>query len=174
MDNILQEKYDRLLEIYPMLPEGEKVMMNMELALQFAIREGILYRYAQNGEVIALRWTQHHMPFYINANAVPIEIVDRAIILAEDGVSPGADADAIIVDEASKMGALDAEVLRAMAMAEDSPEIINGVIQVDPIDATESAIKLAEDYEIDLQDVDGSGKEGRVTLSDVRKHIGLP
>ena len=40
------------------------------------------------------------------------------------------------------------------------------------IDATKSAIDLAEELEIDLNDVDGTGKDGRIVQKDVLAFIG--
>jgi len=172
MDKNLQKTYDRLLEIYPMLPEGEKVMQDVGLALQFGVREKIVYRFAQNGSIYNIRWTEHHIPFNIPASIVPLTIVNRAIKLA--GENKG---DYLVVDEYKEIDLFPADtddtpdigVLREMA--QPSPKIVDGIIEVDPIDATESAIKLSDENEVDLQDVAGTGKEGRITLSDVRSYI---
>ena len=45
----------------------------------------------------------------------------------------------------------------------------NGVEQKE-IDATKAAIRLAEEHDIDLQQVKGSGKDGRIVKQDVLRH----
>ena len=40
-----------------------------------------------------------------------------------------------------------------------------------PPQASQAAEKLAADYRIDLEQVEGSGKDGQITVNDVRAHI---
>ncbi len=45
---------------------------------------------------------------------------------------------------------------------------VDDVVISDEVDATDSAIALAQEYEIDLSDVNGSGSGGRILKSDVQ------
>jgi pyruvate/2-oxoglutarate dehydrogenase complex dihydrolipoamide acyltransferase (E2) component len=41
--------------------------------------------------------------------------------------------------------------------------------RADKYDATESALHLADELGVDLEDVEGTGAEGRITVKDVRQ-----
>lgn len=41
--------------------------------------------------------------------------------------------------------------------------------QSEPVDATPAAVKKAEELGVDLEDIEGSGKGGRVLASDVQE-----
>ncbi len=41
--------------------------------------------------------------------------------------------------------------------------------KAEELNATEAAMRTAEELEVDLEDVDGTGPEGRITIRDVRQ-----
>ena len=54
----------------------------------------------------------------------------------------------------------------------DSPTPPGAPSQEEPLDATDAAVALAEEHDIDLSLISGTGKEGRILLSDVREALG--
>lgn len=78
MDVKLQEKLARLKEVV-IVPEGEHPLSVTSHALSLAIREGVLYRYAQNGNRYALRWTQDGLSDLVLEHELCEVIVNKII-----------------------------------------------------------------------------------------------
>ncbi len=78
MDAQLQMKLARLKEVV-IVPDGESPLSIASHAISLAIREGVLYRYAQNGNRYALHWTQEGRSELVLENEL-CEIVVNKII----------------------------------------------------------------------------------------------
>jgi len=51
-------------------------------------------------------------------------------------------------------------------------DIVEDVPEEEAVDATDAARKLAEEYNLDLRTISGSGKDGRILIRDVRDALG--
>jgi len=63
--------------------------------------------------------------------------------------------------------AIEAEALEEKAQVTEVQEVVSN----ENVDASDIAIKMGDDFGVDLSEVDGTGKDGRVIVPDVQKFI---
>ena len=126
---------------------GEHPLSNKDDAIRVAERAGILYRYARNGDTYEVRWTQEHPVLYVPASNL-CELLMKSIVEAH---KPKGEAATITVD----------------ATDEDEASIL----EIPETEATDAAMKLAEEFDLDLGMIDGTGRDGKITVGDIRKAL---
>jgi len=129
--------------------EGEHPESRPHDALVVAKRAGVLYRWAQNLDVYQLRWSQDHPVQHVPRAHLCNVLMKRIVEQVELNTAPSQPLEVLTSDE----------ILEGDWPDEES------------INATDSALAFAEEHDIDLMGVVGSGKDGRITLGDVKKLV---
>lgn len=118
-------------------------------AITLAKRAGVLYRWAQNNEVYQIRWSPDHPAMNVPKGHVCKVLLQRIIDmhpkLLEEPLGKSDDHEPVPLEH----------------LVEDDEN--------EGVDATVSALAFAEEHGVDLKEVKGSGKDGRITLGDVKK-----
>ena len=149
-----QEELLAKLKSLVSVPDGENPLLNKRDAIRLATEHGIVYRYAKNGPMYEVRWSLDH-PVELVAEVNLCEILVKKIIEHYDIEQVGV-----------------VERLDEMFEAEEDPYVPGMSEIVEEIDnITPAALKLAQEEAVDLTDVVGTGKDGKITIEDVRVWI---
>lgn len=130
--------------------EGEHPESRPHDALVVAKRAGVLYRWAQNLDVYQLRWSQDHPVQHVPRAHLCNVLMKRIVEQVELNTAPSQP------EEKDEVKRINAAVLEIKELQ---------------VNATDSALAFAEEHDIDLMGVVGSGKDGRITLGDVKKLV---
>lgn len=139
-----------IVKNYVLVMDGEYPLTSEADAIRVAERAGILYRYAKNGDQYEIRWS----PAY-PVMRVPAPHLCR--VLMEQIVA---------VNNPESRGWLPEDMTQEKLMDEVKD------IEIGPLpDATHAAYELAEENEVALEEVVGTGKDGKITVEDVRMYL---
>lgn len=156
MDNTLL-KVDKELKKYVSVYEGEHPLTNYNDAIKIGLRAGVIFRWAQNGDKTEIRW---QIPGGLADNIVsvyPTKQVNMVIVKK-------------IITTYQEKEPAETEVVHsthesvAVPVPEEIPED-----NEEPWDATPAARQLAYEEGIYLGVVEGTGKDGKITVTDVKR-----
>jgi pyruvate/2-oxoglutarate dehydrogenase complex dihydrolipoamide acyltransferase (E2) component len=104
----------------------------------------------------------------LNKRVLPAEVRYRKVLNGVKVVEQTAETEGLVLEKINQYEVQWGTPLEGTPEPQEPPQLSSsGVEEEDEVDATDAAKKLAADSDLDLSQVEGTGKDGRITKEDV-------